>query len=82
MFNISSPARTFYINDGASNSIVAFSYQATMQIDAGASITITGDDGGDGSELKHSASVSGVTSPPQPYQGQFFNVRVVRVVKR
>lgn len=78
--SISSPFQTFYINRGSSGDApAAIDYSKTIQIDTGATVSLTANNGGDGFELKHTISVGGITDPAQPYQGQWANMTVTAV---
>ncbi len=87
---ISSPAQTFYINRGTSGTAcLAIDFTKTIQIDQGATVTLEANSGGDSFELTHDStaaapyatiSVAGVTSPAQPYVGQWVNMDVTLVV--
>jgi hypothetical protein len=69
---ISSPSQTFYLNRGTEGQTLhAIDYSKTIQIDAGATVTLFADaiDNGevtDGNFATPSLSVSGVTDPAQP----------------
>lgn len=79
---ISSPAQTYYLNRGTTGDPpIAIDYVKTIQIDDGASVTLSADSI-DAHELRHTISLPGVSDPPQPYMGQFVLMDVVSVVKR
>ena len=88
---ISSPAQTYYLNRGTTGfgSMFTIDYTKTIQIDVGATVTLSADANNgatpgelsDGSGDTPTISVSGVTNPAQPYAGQFINMTVTNVVQ-
>jgi hypothetical protein len=84
--SISSPAQTFFLNVGTSNipHTVSLSFDKTVRINAGASITLYADSKDD-TEIKNIGDdgspifLTG-TSVPQPYDGQYIQMDVLSVV--
>jgi hypothetical protein len=84
---VSSPAATYFINHGPaaqSNSWI-FDYQETFDVDAGATLTFnsSGQDGiqWEGVDVNDQPlSISSVTDPVQPYNGQWARIDVVGAV--
>ncbi len=84
---ISSPSQTFYLNAGTSaTQIDTLDYNETITINGGATVTLTAD-AIDGHEVRNvvavpggGASVAGISSPAQPYAGQFLQMDVVSVI--
>lgn len=79
---ISSPAQTYYVNRGTSglSTVSEIDYSKTIPIDTGATVTLTASSIDD-YELSATASASGVTNPPQPYEGQWINMSVTGVTR-
>jgi len=85
---VSSPSHTYYLNAVPSTwvysacSVYAIDYTKTIPVNGGASVTLTALSI-DSSECRNNAatggplSVSGITTPAQPYDGQFMQVDVV-----
>jgi len=86
---ISSPAQHYYLNDGPSgnNYSIAFDYMATFPVDGGATATFysTGQDGLQWANYDHDGQAirfTGVTTTPDPYDGQFAQLDVVTASPR
>ena len=82
---ISNPAQVFYLNRGASGLTAPnlIDYQKTIQMNGGAIVTLTAESI-DNREIRNDGanapiSVTGVTNPAQPYNGQFIQMGVVSV---
>jgi hypothetical protein len=83
---ISSPAQLFYVNAGSSfqNRVYAVDYTETVQIAAGATVTLTADST-EGTEIMNldpngnPEVVPGVAPAPAAYDGQFLQMDVVSV---
>ncbi len=77
---ISSPAATYYLNRGIDSTLTCYAvnYTKTVQIDTGATVTMTADSNGS-EEVYHTVSNGEVTNPAQPYYGQFINMEVLSV---
>jgi len=84
---VSDPPQTYYLNrspDSSHVGPVAIDYVKTITINGGATVTLTANavaevtppHVGETRELSHSISVGGVTSPSQPYLGQWINMYV------
>ncbi len=86
---ISSPAQTYYLNNGPDSSYycIAIDYTETVQMDAHATVTLYADSV-DGLEIKNLDDatpqvpivVPGIAPAPDAYNGQFIQVDVVSVV--
>jgi len=83
--DVSSPAQTFYLNRGTSGQTVVYpiDYTKIIQMNGGATITLTALSI-DSVEIRNSGanppySISGITNPVQPYDGQFIQMGVVSV---
>jgi hypothetical protein len=85
--HLSAPATTLYLNNGVQHyPIDAYDYQITVNMTAGATLTLHAD-GQDGSELANGANVSVPVNPgdppitvTQPYNGQFMQLDVVSII--
>jgi hypothetical protein len=80
---VSDPAHTYYLNqgpwDGSQPTPIGIEdYDITIPIRGGATVTISADSG-DGFERRHTLSVSGITSPAQPYVGQWIDLIVLSI---
>jgi hypothetical protein len=84
---ISNPAQTYYLNRGTSGQFVVYGvdYQVTVPIAGGATVTLFAD-AVDNQEVWNSStnpptqtpiSIPGITSPAQPFNGQFLQMDVV-----
>jgi hypothetical protein len=85
---VSNPAQTYYLNRGTSGQLVVYGvdYQVTIPIAGGATVTLFADSV-DNQEVWNSStnppppatpiSIPGITSPAQPFNGQFLQMDVV-----
>jgi hypothetical protein len=84
---ISSPAQTYYLNRGTSGQTLCYpiDYQKTLPVNGGATVTLFADSV-DNNEVWNSStnppvqtpiSVPGITSPTQPFNGQFVQMDVL-----
>ena len=85
---VTSPPGTYWLNHDVtipSTSSVALDYIATFSVDGGATVTFTGDCR-DGQQFKNldgmgqPITFAGVTTVPDPYDGQFAQIDVLSVV--
>ena len=83
---ISDPFKHYFVNGNADSGAGAIDYTKTITIQGGATVTLFADSieefgyPGFGLEDAHTISVPGVTSPAQPYLGQFINMSVISAV--
>ncbi len=85
--DVSSPAQTFYLNVGSSGIDQTFliDYQATITMDAGATVTLTGNSLGGVETFNRGADTNPVVVPdvppaPAAFDGQFVQMDVVSVL--
>lgn len=84
---VTSPFEIYHLNSASSNStgVALIDYSATFPIHGGSTVTYNVDTGMDGMEaLNLNASgtpiiITGVTTTPSPYDGQFLQINVERV---
>lgn len=77
---VSSPPQHYFLNNVPSQSgLPMLDYEATLPITGGAQITLYFS-ALDGREIPSSTTIPGVTTVPSPYQGQFAQINVVRVM--
>lgn len=81
---ISSPKAHYFLNrqDKVGHKIFTIDYTKTIQIDAGATVTLTGD-GQNGKLISNFSKlvIPDVTPAPKPFHGQFIQMDVVKVAE-
>jgi len=82
--DISSPASHYFLNrqDKVGHRIFTIDYTKTIEIDGGATVTLSGN-GQNGKLISNFAKlvVPGIAPAPEPYHGQFVQMDVVKVVE-